>query len=351
MSPVSGTRKEVNEVITDYVLEGGKVILETTGSDELHYSYDSRGQLVSFKLNGTPYFYTRNGQGDITGLIDASGAEVVKYTYDSWGKPISITGSLALTVGVKNPYRYRGYRYDTESGLYYLQSRYYDPSIKRFINADGLVDFRTLTSVNLYTYCANNPIRYSDESGFAFFDTMEVALQVGGLVMRALRLSIQCGKGLASGTLTMDDIMNDYTSYSKGNTNLEKVMSAKLFSSYKGIFVLIVDAPAAYSYGSTLYLRRNEDTNIIKHEYGHALQEQILGPVGYTFGIAAPSVGYNVYHTERKLPDNIYFSMPWEITADLFGGVKRSQGYYSSGAMEIGLIYFASILIIEEYLR
>jgi RHS repeat-associated protein len=130
-------RKEVNEVITDYVLEGGKVILETTGSDELHYSYDSWGQLVSLKLNGTPYFYTRNGQGDITGLIDASGVEVVKYTYDSWGKPVSITGSLATTVGAKNPYRYRGYRYDHESGLYYLQSRYYDPSIKRFISADG----------------------------------------------------------------------------------------------------------------------------------------------------------------------------------------------------------------------
>ncbi|MDO9592983.1 MAG: RHS repeat-associated core domain-containing protein, partial [Erysipelotrichaceae bacterium] len=161
------TRKVVNGVTTDYLLEGGKVILETTGSDTLHYSYDSRGQLVSFSLNGTPYFYTRNGQGDITGLIDASGVEVVKYTYDSWGKPISITGSLATTVGAKNPYRYRGYRYDNESGLYYLQSRYYDPSIKRFISADSVIadvggDIR---GNNLYSYCFNNPINMIDPSG------------------------------------------------------------------------------------------------------------------------------------------------------------------------------------------
>ena len=160
------TRKVVGGVITDVVLEGGKVILETTGSDTLHYSYDSRGQLVSFSLNGTPYFYTRNGQGDITGLIDASGTEVVKYTYDSWGKPISITGSLATTVGAKNPYRYRGYRYDTESGLYYLQSRYYDPSIKRFISADIFLSTgQGFSGNNVYAYCGNQPINRSDSEG------------------------------------------------------------------------------------------------------------------------------------------------------------------------------------------
>jgi RHS repeat-associated protein len=163
------TRKVVNGVITDYVLEGGKVILETTGSDTLHYSYDSRGQLVSFSLNGTPYFYTRNGQGDITGLIDASGVEVVKYTYDSWGKPISITDTSATGVGTKNPYRYRGYRYDHESGLYYLQSRYYDPVTSRMLNADN-TDVLTatpedLTDKNLFAYCDNDPINRDDKSG------------------------------------------------------------------------------------------------------------------------------------------------------------------------------------------
>ncbi|MGY0373099.1 hypothetical protein [Clostridium sp. JNZ J1-5] len=79
-------------------------------------------------LNGTEYYYIRNAQGDIIGLYDKTRAQVVSYTYDSWGKLISSDGSLKDSVGIKNPYRYRGYRYDNETGLYYLQSCYYSPS-------------------------------------------------------------------------------------------------------------------------------------------------------------------------------------------------------------------------------
>jgi hypothetical protein len=180
---------------------------------------------------------------------------------------------------------------------------------------------------------------------------MEFALQVGGLVMRAITLSVECGKGFISGTLTMDDIMSDYKNYSQGNTDLEKVMKAKLFSSYKGILVIKVDTPAAYSYGQTIYINKRNGENIINHEYGHALQEQILGAVGYTFGIAVQSVSYNKVHEKQNLPESIYYSMPWEITADLFGGVKRGQGYYSSGAIERGLEYFLNVYTIVDHFR
>jgi RHS repeat-associated protein len=119
-------------------------------------------------LNDTEYFYIRNGQGDITGLIDTAGTQVVSYIYDSWGKLISIDGSLKDTVGLKNPYRYRGYRYDTETGLYYLQSRYYNPEMGRYINADD-VEFLgatgTLLSYNLFGYCDNNPVNKVDYNG------------------------------------------------------------------------------------------------------------------------------------------------------------------------------------------
>lgn len=160
------TEKTVNGVVTKYYLVGDKVTYEETGSDKIHYTYGSEG-LVSLNLNGVEYYYIRNIQGDIIGLINNAGTQVVSYTYDSWGKLISIEGSLKDSVGVKNPYRYRGYRYDNETGLYYLHSRYYNPEWGRFINADGyggaIGDF---LSHNLFAYCINNPINMHDPSGY-----------------------------------------------------------------------------------------------------------------------------------------------------------------------------------------
>lgn len=90
--------------------------------------------------------------------------EVVTYSYDSWGKLLNIGGSLADTVGKINPFRYRGYYYDSETGLYYLQSRYYDANVGRFINSDGLVS-DGLLGTNSFTYCNNNPSNCIDPDG------------------------------------------------------------------------------------------------------------------------------------------------------------------------------------------
>ena len=105
------------------------------GSNKLHLTYDSIGP-ASVTYNGVKYFYLKNAQGDVTGLVNASGTQVVSYTYDPWGAPMSTDGTMASTLGAANPLRYRGYVYDTETGLYYLNSRYYNPVWGRFINAD-----------------------------------------------------------------------------------------------------------------------------------------------------------------------------------------------------------------------
>ena len=114
------------------------------------------------------YYYQRNLQGDVIGLLDASGAmgsPAFSYTYDPWGNLISIkdAGGNAVTDAASpaliNPIRYRGYYFDGESGLYYLQSRYYDPEVGRFLNADSLLGGNTgAASYNLFAYCGNNPV-------------------------------------------------------------------------------------------------------------------------------------------------------------------------------------------------
>jgi RHS repeat-associated protein len=133
------TQKTVNGVTTNYHLIGDKVAYESNGTDTIYYTYDSSDNIVSMNLNGVEYYYVKNGQGDIIGLLDRNGNQVVSYTYDFWSALKAIDGILKDVVGVKNPYRHRGYRYDTETGLYYLQSRYYNPEWGRFINANALL--------------------------------------------------------------------------------------------------------------------------------------------------------------------------------------------------------------------
>ncbi|MBP1920886.1 RHS repeat-associated core domain-containing protein [Youngiibacter multivorans] len=223
------TEKTVNGVTTKYTVFGDKVSFETTGSDKIHYSYDASGNLFSMNMNGTEYYYTRNAQGDITGLIDNAGNLVVSYTYDTWGKLISTTGSLASTIGVKNPYRYRGYRYDTETGLYYLQSRYYNPDWGRFVNADdsGIleVDQDSLIENNLFVYALNNPVNSIDESGYI---TIEIYLIVQGIsvavtVISAVVLTINQRKNIAA-------CINGYVTQTYENLKFVSQLFARTYS-------------------------------------------------------------------------------------------------------------------------
>lgn len=107
----------------------------TVDGHTLWFSYDAHGPMY-VKYDGSTYQYITNLQGDIIAIANSQGNVVVEYTHDAWGNILSTSGSLKNTLGVYNPLRYRGYVYDTETRLYYLQSRYHDPKIGRFINAD-----------------------------------------------------------------------------------------------------------------------------------------------------------------------------------------------------------------------
>lgn len=159
-------KKVVNGVTTNYTLNGKNVVHMTQGSHDLHFFYDAQGKPGMVTYNDVDYFYVYNLQGDVVALIDADGTQVVEYVYDAWGNPISKTGTMAATLGTVNPFRYRGYVYDEETGLYYLRSRYYNPEWKRFVNADTLVGRGTnVLGHNLYVYCDNLPITRVDKNG------------------------------------------------------------------------------------------------------------------------------------------------------------------------------------------
>ncbi len=163
------TSKTVNGVTTNYTVdENNNIIEQTDGTNTIKFVYDSSNSPIYFTYNNTTYYYEKNLQGDIVAILDANGNTVVEYTYDIWGKLLGITGSLADTIGAINPLRYRGYYYDTETGLYYLQSRYYSPDLMRFISQDDPVlsnDQGEPLGSNLYAYCLNNPVMNSDYTG------------------------------------------------------------------------------------------------------------------------------------------------------------------------------------------
>ena len=170
--------KTANGKTTTYSYNNGLLLSETTGDETLRYYYDSAGNVVSFtyqKGTGaeTSYFYARNMQGDITAVYRNSDSKLIgTYEYDLWGKPVSVkeasTGIDTQGVLTKNPFRYRGYYYDAETGFYNLNARYYDPEVRRFISPDdveyvGVGD--GFTSYNIFAYCGNDPVKGYDPTG------------------------------------------------------------------------------------------------------------------------------------------------------------------------------------------
>ena len=154
-------QKTVNGVATKYTLHGKNVVHMTSGTDELHFFYDAQNRPAVVVYNGTAYAYVKSLQGDIVAILDENGNTAVSYGYDAWGAPLWCTGELAETLGKVQPFRYRGYVFDEETGLYYLRSRYYNPRWGRFVNADGAI-----IQKNLFAYCSNGPIVGYDPSGF-----------------------------------------------------------------------------------------------------------------------------------------------------------------------------------------
>ena len=183
-------KKIINGVDTEYLFVGDMLVSQKPDNEVVNFAYTACGAPYGFTYNGQSYFYLLNLQGDVIGIYDGNGNVVVEYTYDSWGKLISITRSLASTIGIKNPLRYRGYYYDTETSLYYLQSRYYDPETCRFLNADAfcIAGNDYIQGANMFSYCYNNPVMYSDLAGYEAYPATGDSAKMAATIAMVLAL-------------------------------------------------------------------------------------------------------------------------------------------------------------------
>ena len=170
----------------------------------LIYIYDASGQPIGINylkcvgntVTKEAYLLGTNIQGDITCIYDTAGNRVVTYTYDAWGKILSVTGTAANTIGRYNPLRYRGYYYDNETGFYYVSSRYYDPEIGRWINADSAIgQIGNVQSTNMFSYCFNNPVNMSDPTGnWPKLSTIFAVVAVAAVAVAAVAVTVAtCG--------------------------------------------------------------------------------------------------------------------------------------------------------------
>lgn len=151
------TQKKVNGTATDFFLNGNKILAQKTGNTVTWFYYDQEGTRVAMEHGGKLYYYLYNLQGDVIALCDASSKQIVaKYSYDAWGKLLTKENLGTGTIADVNPFRYRGYYYDSETGMYYLNARYYDPETGRFLNADGAIGANIgAATMNLFAYCGN----------------------------------------------------------------------------------------------------------------------------------------------------------------------------------------------------
>ena len=153
---------------TQFFYDGTKLIAEISPEHRFDFLYDENDRLYGFVMDKTAtYFYVRDTLENVLGIVDSTGNLVVQYAYNAWGKNLGITGTLATTVGEINPFRYKGYHFDSDTGMYYCHTRYYVPDWCRWLCGDSIAYIRPdiLQQMNLFAYCSNEPVKSLDPSG------------------------------------------------------------------------------------------------------------------------------------------------------------------------------------------
>ncbi len=349
------TSKTVDGVKHTYILDGSRIISERYSNIVIYYIYDESGSPIglSYKSgnsNFENYFFTKNLQGDIINIYTEQGELAVSYKYDAWGKVISMTTETGYShISSANCILYRGYYYDFETQYYYLNARYYDTYTKRFISADSVISGvgGNTNGYNLYVYCFDNPVNYSDYNG-------HLAMKIGNGVIISPSIARAPKNAEVAGKL-LQDILN----YDKDNKDVEKVYESNYFSSYNEVFVIrhSIDGLGSWAIFRTIFLTHKEDndtleekSNTLNHEYGHILQERELGTGRYFVQVAIPSViGCVLYNSGNDFIRANYFNLPWERDADRRGNVTRDEHTPESIVISFGYFLIWEIVWGNTY--
>ncbi len=273
-------------------MDDDDIIYEETPNGLIYYIY-SDDELIGFEYDGKTYYYEKNQQSDIIGILNDEFNEIATYTYDSWGKILSIKDSDGKEITNKNnialinPFRYRSYYYDSETSLYYLNSRYYNPDMGRFINADGYISTDTgLLGYNMYAYSNNNPIVYGDSTGKGIISVLSAIVvatvyaynSVAQYVKAQSQIkNVQKNKNVVDGTKKINAKMKksakDLQAKTKGMNIYNKLVT----------FKSVVDNDKKYD------LKKQEGWNIPMKYNGIVLEPQDIGNLHY--GYIGRSIG------------------------------------------------------------
>ena len=305
------------------------VITKSDGSSTTHnvaFMYDENGEAFGIEIGGKEYFYVKNAQNDVIAIVNSNNETVVSYQYDSWGKLLSCEDTSENDiVSFINPYTYRGYYYDSDTEMYFLKSRYYNPELHRFISADGLINAnQDVLGYNLFAYCSNDPINCSDTTGCGkiknfFKSTVTIAksfvkLSVKTASQKAIvkirnkkeklqksnMPTIALGKSLY-GACGLSFSVSKGISIDK-NGNISKFKSGSLGAGTIGI-----------SYGPVLSIydvEKCSDLNGFSVQYGASVGNGISAGLDQSFGIAENCQGVNI-----NVAASIYGPIPGELHA------------------------------------
>ena len=309
-----------------FYLNGNKVFAQDDGTNRFIFYYGFDG-LTVFSLNSVEYVYKKNIQNDIIGIYDNNGQEITKYIYDAWGNHKTFvldngqfvdisthldytqSGLNNKTIALLNPFRYRSYYYDEETGLYYLNSRYYDRQIGRFINADDIstldVTQIAFNGLNLYAYCLNNPVMFMDT-----FGTLPISISTLLKILsntsnrnrkNSINLEVEQSLSLFDGILKYLTINIEYT------VTVSKETPSMFYSYYSynrnnnvitnGVGLNIND-----SFGISLYITSDISAGIqLQMDQFHFGASAGLDGIGFNFG-------YNIGNTTHDFNINISYT-------------------------------------------